>query len=807
MNLLCPLSAGMLLSLSGALWYGLVYYESLSIIVVICIGICFSVLLRSLELLFLDQEGTLTSNKNRFSQRSQFYIPFLLLGLSPIAVQLDSLFLFYVQCGLFTFSVMYQWGTLRSWYSGEKSVSCIAGTLTFLYMVVLFFFFQNNIVHDAFQYYAYLRSFIIDFDVNVFNELFHFNSDRFYNNYPHYSSRYIGTCLFLSPFFIVGHGIAHISGLFGEGFSFIPDGYSLPYRLSVSLGSSLYGFLAVLLSIRLSRMFVSAVSSIIGAVIVMLGTPLFFFMFQWNGWAHTPSVLAVSIFFLHARWMEKEQQYVWQHFMLQGMVLALMTIIRPPNILYGTLILFDLYFTTWLKRGELSFFRMFFNRLFSSLLGFLPIIMIQSFYWKSINGSFFVQPYKEVGDYFSWFSPQLFQILFSVPRHGLFTWTPLVAVSLVGLFFLRRSAYRYVLIYGVLFLQQLYLYASWSIWWTGVGFSNRFFISCTPILVVGLSALIERCRNFRCGFAAIMTLCIFLVTFNIFFIMAYRTDSIPMGIASPQRVVNEELTLDDIYETVLNDMPRQPATVIQDFWINENFFAARVLNAVSTISFGRLFLIVAVLVILSVLVFWISHWGLGESVGALMNNQIIAVFLVLMLLSSITLSSLFIVAGSGFSRVENIHLVPGNFFTITSPNKRELFVNYREEVNHLDVISYLIYSGNIPAGTEIATVTVTDWDDRAYTLPLRVGIETAECSINRPEYKEELKHDIDRTKIVHRFTLKAYSRFFYTGYGYLSTLVLPHPLMIKKVLVTFVHSEGTLVVTDLIFSLRENNGQ
>ncbi len=90
-----------------------------------------------------------------------------------------------------------------------------------------------------------------------------------------------------------------------------------------------------------------------------------------------------------------------------------------------------------------------------------------------------------------WRSPALVEVLFS-DWHGLFTWTPVVAVAVVGLVFLWRRD-RLVWSAAVTFLAlSWYVNAAAADWWAGEAFGSRRFVSCFAVFCFGLAAAIER---------------------------------------------------------------------------------------------------------------------------------------------------------------------------------------------------------------------------------------------------------------------------------------------------------------------------
>jgi hypothetical protein len=82
------------------------------------------------------------------------------------------------------------------------------------------------------------------------------------------------------------------------------------------------------------------------------------------------------------------------------------------------------------------------------------------------------------------------QVLFS-PRHGAFYWHPGLLLAFAGLLIGTRLP-RLRLICLAMFVAELWVIASWSIWWAGASFGHRLFISALPALAVGAASLISK---------------------------------------------------------------------------------------------------------------------------------------------------------------------------------------------------------------------------------------------------------------------------------------------------------------------------
>jgi hypothetical protein len=96
-----------------------------------------------------------------------------------------------------------------------------------------------------------------------------------------------------------------------------------------------------------------------------------------------------------------------------------------------------------------------------------------------------------------WTAPHWWSVLFS-SDHGLLTWTPLVGCALGGLFLAGHKGKEVAAYCGVAALGFYYVIASYPYWDGLSSFGNRFFISLTPVFVLGLAFLLQRVgRHFR----------------------------------------------------------------------------------------------------------------------------------------------------------------------------------------------------------------------------------------------------------------------------------------------------------------------
>ena len=103
---------------------------------------------------------------------------------------------------------------------------------------------------------------------------------------------------------------------------------------------------------------------------------------------------------------------------------------------------------------------------------------------------------------FNWLHPALWQTLLST-RHGLFTWSPMLILSAVGvgiaLWRKPNSAPGGELLVALLFSAVLlwYVNSAWRDWWFGWSFGNRAFLELAVLFALGLASLVEKVADAR----------------------------------------------------------------------------------------------------------------------------------------------------------------------------------------------------------------------------------------------------------------------------------------------------------------------
>jgi len=333
---------------------------------------------------------------------------------------------------------------------------------------------------DGVGYYVYVRSLIIDKDLDLSNEYKYYEQIFPEINYAvdeqgRYSNQYwIGTPLLWLPFFLIGHVFAV---LFSN-----PNGYSLPYVFLISLGSALYGFIGVLLSRKIAERYASSFSSTLAALVVWLASPLFYYMFLDPSMSHAVSAFAVTLFIFY--WFLTRENRAMQQWIVLGFLGALMTLVRPLD---GFFMLLPFMEVVLQYKKKLDTVLLKKNVLF--LLALVLGLGVQLLVWRQLGGvrtyTFFIFDFAQ--------TPFFLRILFS-SNHGIFYWSPVLLLGAVGWYWLGKKDRFVGVSFLILFLVQVFLYNAWPDWWGAASFGHRMFVNSTPLFIVGLAVFMDKIK-------------------------------------------------------------------------------------------------------------------------------------------------------------------------------------------------------------------------------------------------------------------------------------------------------------------------
>jgi hypothetical protein len=370
------------------------------------------------------------------------------------------------------------------------------------------------VVSDGRFYYAYLPSVVIDGDLDFSNQISeHWGSDfdahllddrtpsgLVRNKYP------IGFALTLAPAFLLGHLVALLS--WGH---IAADGYTWPYQIACLALIELLVWRILVLTDRLltHRLGIAPRPALLGLLVMALGTPFAYYACREPFMVHAVSALWCTQLVTVAAGAPRGPAWFWPRLAFCG---AMAIVCRPTNAhlapvaVAGVLMLVR---TAGLGRTVLC--------LPLTMTALVPI-GLQFLAWRLLSGHWVYYSYG--GEAFDWTHPALVETLLS-SRHGLFFWSPMLLLAMVGLVHVRDTLIRSWMLGGMLLW---YANSSWHCWWFGDAFGGRSFLELSGLFGIGLAAWFARQDN-RPWLSAMLAVA--AIAFNVVLMALYITHAIP----------------------------------------------------------------------------------------------------------------------------------------------------------------------------------------------------------------------------------------------------------------------------------------
>ncbi len=381
---------------------------------------------------------------------------------------------------------------------------------------------------DAVQYFSYLPSLLLDYDLDFEDEY-----TVFYEEDPEGRKGFketfldrstatglklnfgpIGTAILWSPFYAATH-------LFVGS----EDGMSQPYRTAVSIASALYAAVGLFLCYRLARRFASPFASFAAVVALWWATPVAYYMYVAPGMSHAVSLFAVAIFFSLWPWAAAGGPGRWG---VWGAAAGLMALVREQDLFFAAAALGAVLSTSERLKKLAAFGG-------TAFVVFLPQLAV----YQVLNGT--PEPAPEIRRKMIKYSPHFFEVLFS-SEHGLFFWSPILLLFLCGglLLLKRQRAAGFVLLAA--FVAQVYISGAVDSWTQAGAFGARRFVGATAIFAIWgaflCSALEPRLR--KAGVAAFASV---FILWNVSLMIQFGC-----GLMDRQRLVWSEILHNHVQE-------------------------------------------------------------------------------------------------------------------------------------------------------------------------------------------------------------------------------------------------------------------
>jgi len=404
--------------------------------------------------------------------------------------------------------------------------------LLFLPILIISFILYINygkwVGADGPLYYAYARSLFFDYDLNFTNEYYSSSevySERFLDTYKqeiwvtktnHLANLVqIGMSLLLLPFYFIGHIFTLMINSFGAIFP--ADGYSFPYQFSYTFGSFVYGFFGIFIIYKVCKLFFNKFYSFLGVISTFLGTFIIFYVIFVPSYSHSVSMFSVSLFFyLWLTYFWKAKSISYKKLAILGISAGFMMMVRIVNAIF--LILPALTFINLFRKTRRSS-KHSTNLIIKISIFFIFLILTfipQFISWYVIFGH--PLAYIKYIQFRASGGIHVLEILFSL-NHGLFSWSPLVIISLIGWYYLLRDNKEISIFLWLLFILAVFNIGKINQWWAGWSFGMRRFDNMILPFSLGTVSFIDHFFRKKMKFKIIVLILISILVFYNFYLL------------------------------------------------------------------------------------------------------------------------------------------------------------------------------------------------------------------------------------------------------------------------------------------------
>jgi hypothetical protein len=344
---------------------------------------------------------------------------------------------------------------------------------------------------DGLYYWVYLRSLVVNRDVDFTNEYKRYGNPWQYG--PGSTGKpgnpaTIGSALLWAPLYLPVRGIVLLAARSDP--TVRTDGRSRPEVLASLYGSFVCGFLALLLVLRICRRHVREGPALWATAGMALGSGLFFWTNYMPSYSHAHAAFAVGLFV--DRWDATRRSRTARQWALLGALGGLAMLVRPQLVMLAALPLVDVMLRLRdllrLRQGRAAAARRLAAGVALGAAAAVAAFVPQMLAWNSIYGRLLTVPQGE--NFMQWSMPLWREVLFH-PRAGLLPWMPLAAAALLGLVLLARRAPAVG--WPLLLVMALMTYvngACWD-WWAGYSYGARRFTFAVPLLGLGLAVALD----------------------------------------------------------------------------------------------------------------------------------------------------------------------------------------------------------------------------------------------------------------------------------------------------------------------------
>jgi len=386
-------------------------------------------------------------------------------------------------------------------------------------LVALLFFDRPLAVGDGLAYLIWLDSIALDGDLDLSNQAVKFAKVNTYHIYfnertGRWASAFpMGIALLLTPFYWVGAALDTLPAFRVNDAHFIAiQGVPFAYSLCAMIGVNVYALITVILAYKIARRYARPWAAAGATMAAYLGTPLLFYTTVDPMNSHIAGGFSITLFiYLWLRVRHKPRARTWRSalgWLSVGLAAGLTALCRWQVSLVALPVGADLL----LRRR--------WREVLALGLGFGLLAWLIPYTWWRMYGMLALVPATQGDKTAVLIGPvNTLKVLFS-PISGLFPWSPITALALVGLWPLARRDWPLALSVIVMFVLQALVCGMVKNWWAGIGFGMRRLAELYPVYVLLLATLANAASGRRWLATLVSALIVLLVAYGLALVLA-----------------------------------------------------------------------------------------------------------------------------------------------------------------------------------------------------------------------------------------------------------------------------------------------
>lgn len=389
-----------------------------------------------------------------------------------------------------------------------RTLAAIGLLFALAYGTSLVFFPKGRVVvGDAVHYYVYLRSAVFDGDLQFQNDYMGLygiteKTDGTAWIFDPLPTGYIRNLMPIGPAIVWAPLYLLVTGALAVlrwcGLDYTLDGFGRVFQASAGFSGIIAATLGAWLAYGAALQLFSRRNAILATLAIWLGASPLYYSVVSPTYSHAISMLANGAVVLY--WIGTRDESGLRRFAWLGTLIGFAALVRWQE---ATLFALPVIDALWLAQrvgslpgvpSRVTAFRDCALRISAASVGAVLVFLPQVLVWQILYGRPFLIP--QGGQFMRWTDAALGAVLFS-DWHGLFTWTPIVALSVIGLFPLWRRDRHVATGVIVVLAAAWYTNAAAADWWAGEAFGARRFVSCVPLFVIGFAAFADRWTSLR----------------------------------------------------------------------------------------------------------------------------------------------------------------------------------------------------------------------------------------------------------------------------------------------------------------------